>query len=260
MTPLNPEEISLMREACQLAARVLKDTGLQVRPGVSTLQLDQFADQLTKELGAVSAPLGYKGFPRATCTSINHVVCHGVPGNEILQEGDIVNVDITVKKNGFHGDTSATFFVGEVSDEAKSVTECAEKAMYKGIEAIRPYGTTGDIGFATYKYVTKKGFFVVHEIGGHGIGRTFHDSPFIPAFGKKGRGEKLIPWTCFTVEPMINVTEAKIVEFDIPGSSVKYYETEDQCLSAQFEHTILVTDTGYEILTLLEGSNEVMES
>lgn len=139
--------------------------------------------------------------------------------------------------------------MGEVSEEAKSITQCAEEAMYKGIEAIEPHGTVGDIGFSINKYVTKKGFHIVRDIGGHGIGRVFHDEPFVPSYGKKGKGAVLVPWTCITVEPMINETAAPIEEFSIPDSTVKYYHTSDKVLSAQFEHTILITDTGYEILT-----------
>ncbi len=256
MTPLKPDEIKLMRETCRLAARVLKYTGSHVRAGITTNELDRIAEDYTQKLGASSAPLGYHGFPKSICTSVNHCICHGVPDSTVLKEGDVVNIDITTFKDGFHGDTSATFFVGNVSDEAKDLTDCAFQAMHKGIEAIRPSGTTGDIGFAISKFVTKRGYYVVRDIGGHGIGRKFHDEPFVPSYGKKGRGEPLIPWTCITVEPMVNQTSAGMIEKSIPESSIKYYETEDACLSAQFEHTVLITDTGYEVLTLLpEGSS-----
>jgi methionyl aminopeptidase len=157
---------------------------------------------------------------------------------------------VTCILDGFFGDTSRTFFVGEVSDLAKDLTDCAEKAMYKGIEEVKPLATTGDIGFAVSKLVTKRGYYVVRDIGGHGIGKVFHDDPFVPSYGKKGRGPKLVPWSCITVEPMINQTEADLEEFDIPGSTIKYYHTLDRTLSAQFEHTVLVTDRGYEIMTL----------
>jgi len=166
----------------------------------------------------------------------------------------MVNVDVTCIKEGFHGDTSKTFFVGEVSQRAQDLTNCAFQAMQKGIEAIRPNGTTGDIGFAIGRFVTRQGFYPVREIGGHGIGRKFHDDPFVPSFGKKGKGDILPPWSCITVEPMVNELSEGIQEFSIPGSSVKYYHTVDQGLSAQFEHTVLVRDgkegVNYEILTL----------
>ncbi len=252
MPPLTPEEVILMRQAGRLAAETLAYVGQFVRPGISTNELDKIAHDYTLSQGAVPAPLGYHGFPKSICTSINHCICHGVPGEEFLQEGDIINIDVTCIKEGFYGDTSRTYFVGEVSEKARKITEVAEEAMYKGIEQVRPFGTTGDIGFAIQRYVTKKGYFPVREIGGHGIGRKFHGEPFVPSYGKKGRGERLIPWTCLTVEPMINETGAPIREFSIPDSTIRYYETGDKTLSAQFEHTILITDSGYEILTRLE--------
>jgi methionyl aminopeptidase len=177
------------------------------------------------------------------------VICHGVPDNRPLKEGDIINIDVTCLKNGFHGDTSRTFFVGEVSDEAKAITEAAKQAMEKGIELVGPKTTVGDIGFTIEKFVTRKGYFVVRELGGHGIGREFHEEPFVPSFGKKGKGAKLKAFTAITVEPMINETAVPIKELDIPNSSIKVYETGDGRLSAQFEHTVLVTDAGYQILT-----------
>lgn len=249
MTIKTKEEIRLMERACQLAAKTLYHTAKFIRPGITTDELDKIADDFTLSNGARSAPLGYHGFPKATCTSINDVVCHGVPGPQPLKEGDIVNLDITCLKDGFHGDTSATFFVGEVSDRARQITEVARQAMEKGIEAIAPGGTTGDIGFAIEKFVTRKGFHVVREIGGHGIGRGFHEDPFVPSFGKKGKGDPLMPWGTITVEPMVNETAAPIIEMPIANSSVKWYVTSDRTLSAQFEHTVLITDAGYEILT-----------
>jgi methionyl aminopeptidase len=169
-----------------------------------------------------------------------------------VQEGDILNIDVTVKKDGFFGDTSKTFMVGKVSERARDLVEVAEQAMYVGIESITPTGYTGDIGFETNKFVTRRGYSTIKEIGGHGIGRVFHSDPFVPAFGKKGKGEKLRPWTCFTVEPMVNEGTDEFIEKPIHGSSIKYYETADGKLSAQFEHTILLTDSGYEILTVLD--------
>ena len=249
---LTPTEIDKMREVCRLAAKTLKFIEPYVKPGVTTNELDKLVHDFTLENGAVPAPLNYHGFPKSICTSVNFCICHGVPDDTPLKDGDVLNIDVTPQKDGFFGDTSSMFFVGEVKESAKKVTECAQEAMWKGIEAIAPFGTTGDIGFAIGKFVQKKGYSAVKEIGGHGIGKVFHTDPFVPSFGKRGRGERLKPWTCITVEPMINQTSDKIVEMPIANSSIKYYETHDKSLSAQFEHTVLITDTSYEVLTLLE--------
>lgn len=250
MTPKNANDIRLMTETCQLAARTLVMAGKHVKAGVTLNELDQLVYDYTLSNGAVPSPLNYHGYPKSICTSVNDVICHGVPDDYVLKEGDIINVDVTSYKHGFHGDTSATFLVGKVSDRAKAIRDVAYEAMMKGIEAITPNGRTGDIGFATEKFVNRKGFWVVREIGGHGIGKVFHEEPFVPAFGKKGKGDKLIPWGTLTVEPMINESGAPLEEHDIPGSTHKYYKTGDGTLSAQFEHTVLITDKGYEILTL----------
>ena len=250
MTPLKKDEIPKMREAGRLAARTLDHVTKFIKAGISTEEINKIVHDFTLTNGATPAPLGYHGFPKSVCTSVNAVICHGVPDSTVLKDGDIINVDVTSIKDGFYGDTSRTFFVGEVAGAARTLTEVAEKAMFKGIEEVRPFATTGDIGFAINKYVTKHGFHVVREIGGHGIGKIFHDDPFVPSYGKKGRGPKLVPWSCLTVEPMINESDSAIEEFPIEGSEIKYYMTRDRCLSAQFEHTILVTDSGYEIMTL----------
>ncbi len=250
MNPLRKDEIPKMRAAGKLAGQTLVAVAPLVRAGVTTDEINKFVHEFTLANGATPAPLGYHGFPKSVCTSLNSCVCHGVPDGTVLKNGDLLNVDVTCILDGFFGDTSRTFFVGEVSEEAKRLTEVAEKAMFKGIEEIRPFGSTGDIGFAINKYVTKQGYHIVRDIGGHGIGKVFHDEPFVPSYGKKGRGPKLLPWHCITVEPMINESDAAIVEYDIPNSEIKYYHTADNCLSAQFEHTVLITDTGYEIMTL----------
>ena len=243
-------EIKEMTKVCQLAAQTLQYVSGYVKAGVTTNELDAIAHDYTLRNEARPAPLNYNGFPKSICTSVNHCICHGVPDDRALVDGDIINIDITSFKYGFHGDTSATFFVGEVSERAKEITEVAEKAMHKGISMIRPKGTVGDIGFAVNKFVTRQGYFAVKEIGGHGIGREFHEEPFVPSFGKKGKGAILEPWGTITVEPMINENGLAYTEFDIPNSTIKYYETVDKTLSAQFEHTVLITDSGYEILTL----------
>lgn len=248
--PLEPDEIVKMRWICKLTAQTLEYVGKFVKAGVTTDELDKIVYDFTMTNGARAACLGYHGYPKTICTSVNQVVCHGLPNNYKLKDGDIINVDVSSEKDGFFGDCSATFMVGEVSEEAKKLVAAALEARNIGIEVVRPGGTTGDIGFAIDKYATRKGYSTVKEIGGHGIGRKFHDEPFVPSFGKKGRGDKLVPWQCITVEPMLNQGTDEIKEINIQGSTIKYYETADKKLSAQFEHTILITDTGYEILTL----------
>lgn len=186
----------------------------------------------------------------STCISVNDVVCHGLPNDYVIKDGDILNIDVTVKKDSFFSDTSKTIMIGNVTPGAQKLVQTAYDAMMVGIESIKPNGWTGDIGFETDKFVTRKGYTTIKEIGGHGIGRVFHSDPFVPAFGKKGKGEKLRPFTCFTVEPMVNEGTDEFIEFAIHGSSIKYYKTADGLLSAQFEHTVLLTDVGYEILTI----------
>ena len=250
MTILDKSEIPKMAKSCQIAAATLNHISSYVEPGITTNEINRIAHDFMVSHHAIPATLNYRGFPKSCCTSINSVICHGVPDQTVLKEGDIVNVDVTTILDGFHGDTSRTFFVGNVSSEAKQLTQVAQVAMHKGIEAITPHGTVGDIGFAINKYSTRQGFFVVQILGGHGIGRQFHEDPFVPSFGKKGKGAKLIPYHCITVEPMINMTSAEIKHYPIKGSEHFWFEAADKCLSAQFEHTILITDTGYEILTL----------
>jgi methionyl aminopeptidase len=250
IVPLTKEEIKKMALACKHAARTLEYVEKYVKAGITTNEIDRIVHEYTLSSGAIPAPLGYHGFPKSVCTSINQVVCHGVPDDTVLQEGDIINIDVTSKLEGFFGDCSATFCVGQVSDKARDIVEVARLARDKGIEAIRPYGHTGDIGFETHKFVTRRGYATVKEIGGHGVGRNFHEEPFVPAWGKRGKGDKLIPWHCITVEPMVNEGTDEFVEVSIPNSTIKFYETADGRLSAQFEHTVLVTDSGYEILTV----------
>ena len=243
-----------MRASCRLAAQTLVFIEGHIRPGIQSQELDRLCHDFILSHGATPAPLNYMGFPKSICASVNSCVCHGVPDETVLKEGDIINIDVTCIKDGFYGDCSKTFYVGDVSEEARALTNCAFQAMHKGIEAIRPKGWTGDIGFAIEKQAIRKGFFPVREIGGHGIGKKFHEDPFVPSFGKKGRGDILQPWSCITVEPMLNQNSAEIKEFDIPHSRIKYYHTADGALSAQFEHTVLIKDEQasepYEILTL----------
>jgi len=239
-----------MKAVCKLAARTLEHISSYVKPGISLNEIDQIIYDFTLTHGATPAPLGYHGYPKSVCTSLNDVVCHGVPDKSILKEGDIINIDVTPFKDGFFGDTSAMFLVGQVDETLKHLVQIAEMARDKGIESIAPGATTGDIGFEINKFVTRNGYTTVKEIGGHGVGRMFHEEPFVPSFGKKGRGDKLLPWRCITVEPMVNMGSDEIIEYDIPRSTIKWYRTADGKPSAQFEHTILVTDSGYDILTL----------
>ena len=247
ITLLSSREIEKMRQAGRLAARLLNHLGAMVEPGISTHDIDQEAEKWTKAHGAVSAPLGYHGFPRSICTSVNEVICHGIPNKkQILKDGDIINIDVTPILDGYHGDTSKTFFVGNPSDEAKKLVEVTEECMYKGINAVRPNGRVGDIGAAIQEYAESFGYSVVRNFVGHGIGRVFHTPPQIPHYGKAGTGKKLRPGMVFTVEPMINIGTYESELLDDGWTAL----TKDRKLSAQFEHTITVTRDGVEILTV----------
>lgn len=250
-TPLTADEIKKMRVVGKMAARTLEHTGRLLRAGMSTKDIDTIVAEHTASTGGQCATLGYHGFPASCCTSINNVVCHGVPrADVILRDGDIVNVDVTTVFDGFYGDCSATFLIGDVREKARDLVEAAMLARDKGIEVIKAGATTGDIGFVIDKFTTRRGYTTVKEIGGHGIGRVFHDEPFVPSYGKRGRGDLLRAGFCITVEPMVNEGSAAFDEIEIPGSTHKEYITADGKLSAQFEHTVLITETGYEILTL----------
>ncbi len=251
MTVKTASDIRLMEQAGRLASEALQYTGKHVRAGITTDELDRIADDFIQSRGAKSACTGYEGYPKAICTSVNEVICHGVPSKRVLKDQDIINIDITVVWNGFHGDTSSMFFVGEPTERAKKLTECAFGAMHKGIEAARAGNCTGDIGFAIEKFVNRAGFHAVRQIGGHGIGRGFHEEPFVPSFGKKGKGFRLLKWGAITVEPMINETSAPIRELEIPGSDITEFVTSDGRWSAQYEHTVLITDGQPQILTLI---------
>ncbi len=248
--------INGMKKAGKLAAETLKYVKPYIKPGITTNEINQLVHDYTLSNGAIPAPLGYKGFPKSVCTSINSCICHGLPDETVLKDGDIINVDVTSIVNGYHGDTSTTFYVGKVSQENKKLVYTAYKAMHKGILELGPDKRTGDVGFAVGKYITKHGYVAVKDIGGHGIGTVFHTDPFVPSHGKKGKGEKFQPWTCVTVEPMVNMNSLPFKKYDIPNSKIKYYLTQDGTPSAQFEHTVLITDTGYEIMT--QSGDEVL--
>ena len=243
---LSSREIEKMRQAGKLAAQLLEHLGKMVKPGITTHELDQEAERWTQAHGAKSAPLGYHGFPRSICTSVNEVICHGIPNKkQVLQEGDIINIDVTPILDGYHGDTSKTFFVGTPSPEVKKLVEVTEECMYRGINAVRPGGRIGDIGAAIQEYAESHGYSVVRNFVGHGIGRIFHAPPQIPHYGKKGTGKKLRPGMVFTIEPMINMGTWESELLDDGWTAL----TKDRKLSAQFEHTITVTRDGVEILT-----------
>ncbi len=238
-----------MRVAGRLAARVLEMIGPHVRPGVSTGELDRLChDFIVHELDAIPAPLNYRGFPKSICTSVNHQVCHGIPGDKRLKKGDILNIDITVIKDGFHGDTSKMFFAGEPSILARRLCRITQEAMRVGIAQIKPGNSLGDIGHAIQAYVEAKNYSVVREYCGHGIGRKFHEEPQVLHYGNPGEGMTLMPGMCFTVEPMINAGK-RAIKLLPDGWTVV---TKDRSLSAQWEHTVLVTESGHDILTLRE--------
>lgn len=241
------EEIARMRVAGRLAAEVLEMIAPYVQVGITTDELDRIChDYIRNVQGAIPAPLDYRGFPKSICTSVNHQVCHGIPGGKRLKRGDIVNVDITVIKDGYHGDTSKMFPVGEVSVLARRLMEVTREAMFRGIAAARPGAHLGDIGHAIQNFVESQGFSVVREYCGHGIGREFHEEPQVLHYGSPASGPPLQPGMCFTVEPMVNAGK-RFIKLLPDGWTVV---TKDRSLSAQWEHTLLITETGHEILTL----------
>ena len=239
------ESFEQMKIAGSIAAEALDEVTSFVQPGVSTKKLDKICYDFIKDNGGYSAPLYYRGFPRSCCTSVNHVVCHGIPGDKYLNDGDIINIDVTAIINGWHGDTSRMFFVGDVSVKSKNLVSTTYNSMMKGISIIKEGVHLGDIGEAIQTYVEEKGFSVVRDFCGHGIGKTFHLEPNILHYGKKGDGIKLKEGMIFTVEPMINegLYYTKILK---DGWTAV---TKDKSLSAQFEHTVGVTKEGFEIFT-----------
>ncbi len=242
-----PEQIEKMRVAGRLAAEVLDLIGEYVKPGVSTQTLDDICHKhITEVQKAIPAPLNYRGFPKSICTSVNHVICHGIPEEpKILKEGDIVNIDVTVIKDGWHGDTSRMYFVGEPKQRAKRLVDVTYEATKLGIQMVKPGVTLGDIGAAIQAHAYKNRYSVVYEYCGHGIGQTFHEDPQVLHYGRAGTGLKLEQGMTFTIEPMINIGKrhSKLLG---DGWTVV---TKDRSLSAQWEHTIAVTEDGYDVLT-----------
>jgi len=247
VTIKSSEEQEKMRKAGRLAAEVLDMIGDFIQPGISTNELDQICHKyITETQNAIPAPLNYRGFPKSICTSLNHVVCHGIPGERILKSGDILNIDVTVIKEGFHGDTSRMFFVGKSNIQAERLVQITLESMLIGIEELAPGKYLGDVGHAIQTHVEKNRFSVVREYCGHGIGRIFHEEPQVLHYGKPKSGMKLETGMTLTVEPMVNAGK-RYVRLLPDGWTVV---TKDHSLSAQWEHTILITNNGYEILTL----------
>ena len=240
------EDFAGMRRAGKLAAETLDMITAHVRPGISTGEIDRICHEYMVERGAIPATLGYRGYTKSSCTSVNHVVCHGIPGDRVLADGDIINIDVTVILDGWHGDTSRMYAAGEASTKAKLLMDVTYDGMMKGIAAIRPGATLGDIGHAIQVHVEKHRFSVVRDFCGHGIGRHFHEPPNVLHFGRPGEGPKLKPGMFFTVEPMVNAGRPEVKILDDGWTAV----TRDRSLSAQFEHMVAVTDTGVEIFTL----------
>jgi len=241
-----PDEFKKLRNAGKISSQCLDFISDKIKPGVKTQDIDDLCVNFLKKHNAISAPLFYRGFPKSICTSVNHVVCHGIPSEKILKEGDIVNVDITSFVDGFHGDTSRTFCVGKVSVKAKNLVEITKEALERSIKILKPGIFLGDIGFEIQNFVEKNGYSVVRDFCGHGVGRNFHEEPNILHYGKKGTGPKLEEGMVFTIEPMINAGKYETKLLNDGWTAV----TKDKSLSAQFEHTVGIKNNGYEIFTL----------
>jgi methionyl aminopeptidase len=253
----SPDEQDLMRQAGRLTADVLDMITPHVEAGVTTGELDRIChDYIVGRQEAIPAPLDYKGFPKSICTSINHVVCHGIPGDKRLKAGDIVNVDVTVIKDGFHGDSSRMFLVGKASVQAERLCRVAFEAMWEGIRQVRPGTRLGDIGHAVQAFAESHGYSIVREFCGHGIGRGFHEDPQVLHYGRHGEGLVLEPGMTFTIEPMVNAGRRHVKVLPDGWTVV----TKDHSLSAQWEHTVLVTAEGVEVLTLGAADRERPDS
>ena len=259
ITIKNATDIEKMRIAGRLASEVLDFITPYVKAGVTTEKLDALChDYMVNVQKTIPAPLnytppGHTPYPKSICTSVNHQICHGIPGEKVLKNGDVVNIDITVIKDGYHGDTSRMFYVGEPSIQAKRLCEITYECMWLGIAKVKPGATLGDIGYAIQTYAEKNGYSVVREFCGHGIGKRFHEDPQILHYGRPGAGLKLQAGMMFTVEPMINAGKRDIKQLNDGWTIV----TKDHSLSAQWEHTVLVTETGFEVMTVSAGSPPV---
>ncbi|MBT4836201.1 MAG: type I methionyl aminopeptidase [Methylococcales bacterium] len=247
ITIKTPEEVEKMRVAGKLAAEVLEFIEPHIQIGITTNQLDKLChDFMVNEQKVIPAPLNYKGFPKSICTSVNHQVCHGIPSEKTLKNGDIINIDITVIKNGYHGDTSKMFMLGTPSIQSKRLVDICQKALFEGIKQVKPGAHIGDIGHAVQKHAESHGYSIVKEYCGHGIGKKFHEDPQIVHYGKPGDGVEIKQGMTFTIEPMLNIGKRHVKVLPDKWTVV----TKDRKHSAQWEHTIYVTDDGCEILTL----------
>ncbi len=245
-TPKDAETLEKMRRAGRAAAEVLALVGAAVRPGVTTDELDAIAHNACIERGGYPSPLGYNGFPKSLCTSVNEVICHGIPDSTVLKDGDIVNCDVTIYLDGVHGDTNATFLVGEVDEESRRLVEVTRECLERGIAAVKPGGRVRDIGKAIQSYAEEQGYGVVRAFVGHGIGRAFHGEPQVYHYDNPQARTELVPGMTFTIEPMITIGDWHHEMWDDEWTAV----TADRSRTAQFEHTLVVTETGAEILTL----------
>jgi len=241
-----PEDFAPMRAAGRLAAEALDMIGAHVRPGITTLELDTICHEFIIAHGAIPAPLNYRGYPKSTCISINHVVCHGIPGDRALIAGDILNIDVTVILDGWHGDSSRMYCAGPPSTKARNLIDATHESLMRGIAAARPGATLGDVGHAIQSYVEAQRFSVVRDFCGHGIGQTFHAPPNVLHYGRRGEGPVLKPGMFFTIEPMVNAGRPEVKVLDDGWTAV----TRDRSLSAQFEHMVGITEDGVEIFTL----------
>lgn len=243
-----PHEIEGIRKCGTLLMSILNQVELMIQPGLKTEDINTFVHEQTIRAGAVPAPLHYRGFPKSVCVSVNEVICHGIPGDRVLKDGDIVNVDITPIMNGYYADASKTFFVGTPTEKGRKIVSVAAESLKRGIAAVTPGATLGDIGYAIQSYAESQGCSVVREFVGHGVGTDFHEQPQVLHFGTKGKGIVLVPGMVFTIEPMINLGKKELHVLEDRWTAV----TNDGSLSAQFEQTILVTENGWESLTPYE--------
>lgn len=239
------QQIDGIRRACQLSSQILDMVGQRIRAGVTTNEINQWVHEYTIQNGAIPACLNYEGFPKSVCTSPNNVICHGIPNNNPLEDGDIINVDVTSIVDGFYGDVSRMFLIGDPAREARELVQIARDCLYLGIEQVKPFNRIGDIAYAIEQYAKQHGFSVVQDYGGHGVGVNFHEEPFVQHYGARENGMILVPNMVFTIEPMINAGSYKCKRLKDGWTTV----TVDGSLSAQWEHTVRVTETGAEILS-----------
>jgi len=238
-------DVQYLKRAGRLVVDTLDLVESAIRPGLTTDEINSIVHDYTIKNNAIPAPLNYKGFPKSVCTSVNDVICHGIPGKRVLCDGDIINVDVTSILDGYYADANRTFFVGTPGEDAKKIVNVARQSLVEAIAMVKPGNRIGDIGWAIQKYAEDQGCSVVREFVGHGVGFEFHEPPQVPHFGRKGEGIELVPGMVFTIEPMINLGDYRLRILDDKWTAI----TEDGCLTAQFEQTILVTDDGYESLT-----------